>query len=162
MEKKVRIGVDYHGVITAAPKFFQKFNRIAMAKGCSVYVLSGGYRRDIEAYLSAHKIPYSHIWAMVDYFSEKKLIAFLEDGSFRVDDKLWNQAKAQYCMENHIDFHIDDSHLYGRHFSTPFCLFKPDLGKCYINGNLTHEINFNQSPEDVLDSIINMVRANRL
>lgn len=161
MNENIRIGVDYHGVITEAPEFFRKFNRAAISKGFNVYVLSGGYRRDIEAYLRVHKIPYSHIWAMVDYFSEKKLINFLDDGSFRVDDDLWNQAKARYCLENHIDIHIDDSNLYGQHFATPFCLFKPQLGKCYIKGNLSDEINFNQKPEVVLDGLVNMVKKIR-
>ena len=33
MAKRIKIGIDYHGVITANPEFFRDFNRLAIEKG---------------------------------------------------------------------------------------------------------------------------------
>lgn len=157
MAKNFKIGVDYHGVITADPVFFAAFNREALACGCKIYVLSGGHKEDIRSYLQVHDIPYSMIWSIVDYFDRKGMVQYLEDGSFKVNDKLWNQAKARYCEENMIDFHIDDSMLYGEYFTTPFCLFHPETKECMLLGQSSAVVNFNHSPRDVLQNVVSLI-----
>lgn len=159
MVKIVKIGVDYHGVITADPVFFASFNREAMVSGCRIHILSGGHKDDISAYLQAHDIPYSLIWSMVDYFDKKNMVQYFEDGSFKVNDKFWNQAKARYCEENAVDFHIDDSILYGGYFSTPFCLFRAKTRECVLSGKNHAVIDFNRPPRDVLRDILTIIRT---
>lgn len=146
-----RIGIDYHGVITSNPQFFKEFTQAALKKHVEIYILSGGFLKDIKPYLDMYGIAYSHIWSMADYFENKRQLTRLSDGTFQVDDELWNKAKAEYCLEHKIDFHIDDSAVYGKHFATPFCLYDAKRHTCANNETI---IDFTQSPTEVLQSIL--------
>ena len=48
---KPKIGVDFHGVINTKPDFFREFCREALKFGLEVYIISGGPRETILAYL---------------------------------------------------------------------------------------------------------------
>lgn len=154
MKRQVKIGVDYHGVITANPDFFKVFNQKALDKGCKIYILSGGAGQDIKEYLHLHGIVYSVVWSMLDYFERKNMVLHLSDGSFQVKDSLWNEAKAKYCRENGIDFHIDDSALYGENFETPFCLYDARQEVCLTGKHNQLFLNFHLPPEEVLNQIL--------
>ncbi len=156
MSRRIRIGIDYHGVITADPSFFRDFSRLALEHGCEVYVLSGGAKKDIQAYLERQGIPYSFIWSMLDYFAGKNMVTYLADGSFKVDDKAWNVAKANYCVAHKIDFHIDDSVLYGKAFLTPFCLYNFQNKNCKLD-NKFFDIDFKAPAAKVLDVILALI-----
>lgn len=149
MKKIKKIGVDYHGVISANPDFFQKFNALAIKQNIEVTIISGGDEKDVRLFLLDHDIQYSHIFSLLDYFKKQNMVTFYEDGSFFVSNDVWNKAKARYCFENNIDVHIDDSMLYGAYFQTPFCLYSNVLQSCaLIKKNIP--IKFNQSPDQVL------------
>ena len=109
-------------------------------------------------FLDAHNIAYSHIWSMADYFDNKRQLTRLNDGTFQVDDKAWNKAKAEYCLENKIDFHIDDSAVYGKYFATPFCLYDAKNHTCANNQLI---VDFRQSPVLALNSILNFVQQQK-
>ena len=36
-------------------------------------------------------------------------------------DGVWDQVKAEYCRNNEINLHIDDTLIYNDFFTTPFC-----------------------------------------
>lgn len=151
---KFKIGIDYHGVITANPSFFKEFNRLALEKGCLIYILSGGRENEIRNYLAAHQIPFSVIWSILDYYDAQNQVLYLSDGSFKVDDDLWNKAKAEYCAQNGIAFHIDDSPLYGECFQTPFCLYDINHKACHTIQDQSLSINFSAPPAEVLETIL--------
>lgn len=155
--KKIKIGIDFHGVITAHPQFFKKFNQYAIAGGCQIYILSGGHCDDVKKQLDQQGILYTHIWSMLDYYDEKCKVTYLDDGSFKVDDKLWNTAKADYCHRHQIDFHIDDSNLYGEYFKTPYCQYDMNAQKCVADDTSQVVIDFNQDPEVVLKRIVEII-----
>ena len=154
MNKKIKIGIDYHGVITANPVFFQKFNRYAIDNNCLIYIISGGHKKDIEECLNNNNIAYSQIWSTLDYYDELSKVRYFEDGTFRVDDALWDSAKARYCAQNKIDVHIDDSAVYGKYFTTPFCLYNILEKKCLINDTY---IDFTLPVQEILNKIINVI-----
>ena len=151
MNNKFKIGIDYHGVITANPNFFKEFNRYAINNNCLIYIISGGHKRDIKKYLDEKEIMYSEIWSTVDYYDHKNQVEYKDDGTFKVDDTLWDSAKAWYCKQNNINIHIDDSVVYGKYFTTPFCLYNIMDKKCFINDKY---ISFNQPVENVLENIM--------
>ncbi len=152
MNKHLKIGVDYHGVITADPTFFKTFNATAIKKGFEIYVVTGGTAKEVEKYLAENEIPTSHIFSLLDYFKQRNLVTFSEDGSFRVPDMIWDNAKANFCIKQKIDIHIDDSMTYGLHFQTPFCLYSLQNQKCrLIKHNIP--IDFNKPAEKVLRDI---------
>lgn len=161
MAKALKIGIDYHGVITANPEFFKDFSTLAMAQGIEIYVLSGGFEKDITAFLRQHQIPYTYIWSLADYFDKNKQLTYLSDGSFKVDNKLWNAAKAEYCEQHGINFHIDDSVLYGEHFTTPFCLYDVKNKTCCLRDNNRCCIDFDKPAKEVLEQIINVINGNK-
>ena len=152
MNKKLKIGVDYHGVITSNPDFFKTFNSLAIKKGFEVYVVTGGKAEEVKEYLNKHHIPASHIFSVLDYFQKRNLVTLSEDGLFHVPDILWDKAKANFCIKQQIDIHIDDSMTYGIHFQTPFCLYSAQNQKCQLIKN-NIPINFNQPAQNVLKDI---------
>ena len=128
-----KVSIDFHGVINSNPKFFSEFFELLQAKGVEVYVTSGGPQKFVERYLLLNNIPYNHIWCIFDHFNKREKIELSADGSFRIDDKLWNTAKSRFCAHENIDIHIDDSVVYGRYFTTPYVLFNmPE--QCFIIG----------------------------
>ena len=133
-DTKSKIGVDFHGVINTKPDFFREFCREALKIGLEVYIISGGPRETILAYLNQYQIPYTKLWCIYDYYEQRHQVEFYDDGSFHIDNELWNKAKAEYCKEQNICIHIDDSAIYGREFATPYCRYDEKANSCVLNG----------------------------
>lgn len=149
-DTKSKIGVDFHGVINTRPDFFLEFCREALKIGFEVYIISGGPRETILAYLNQYRIPYTKLWCIYDYYEQRHQVEFYDDGSFHVADELWNKAKAEYCKEQNICVHIDDSAIYGREFATPYCRYDEQANSCVLNG---HKIPL-ENPEQALQQIL--------
>ena len=153
-DTKTKIGVDFHGVINTKPDFFRKFCREALKIGLEVYIISGGPRETILAYLNQYQIPYTKLWCIFDYYEQRHQVEFYDDGSFHVDDELWNKAKAEYCKEQNICIHIDDSVIYGREFATPYCRYDEKANSCVLNGQQIYLAN----PAQALSQILALCR----
>ena len=134
-DTKSKIGVDFHGVINTKPDFFREFCREALKIGLEIYIISGGPRETILAYLNQYQIPYTKLWCIYDYYEQRHQVEFYDDGSFHIDKELLNKAKAEYCKEQNICVHIDDSAIYGREFATPYCRYDEQSNSCILNGN---------------------------
>lgn len=145
-----KIGVDFHGVINTDPRFFKEFIDIALTTGFETHIISGGPKDDIEKFLALHKIRYTSLWCIFDYFDDKQEVEFLPDGSFHVDDVAWNSAKGEYCRRNEICVHIDDSLIYGKYFSTPYCLYNGNSKQGILNGQI---IDFSTSAQECLRKV---------
>lgn len=118
-----KIGVDFHNVINRQPEFFKQLFDLAHERGIKVYIISGGPHDMIADFLASHSMKYDVLWCIFDYFNARKAVTFLADGSFYVDDIAWNRAKADYCRQHNIDLQIDDSPIYGKYFTTPYCRY---------------------------------------
>ncbi len=153
-DTKPKIGVDFHGVINTKPDFFREFCREALKIGMEVYIISGGPRETILAYLNQYQIPYTKLWCIFDYYEQRHQVEFYDDGSFRIDDELWNKAKAEYCKEQNICIHIDDSAIYGREFVTPYCRYDEKANSCVLNGKQIYLAN----PAQALSQILALCR----
>lgn len=153
-DTKPKIGVDFHGVINTKPDFFREFCRAALKIGLEVYIISGGPRETILAYLNQYQIPYTKLWCIFDYYEQRHQVEFYDDGSFRIDDELWNKAKAEYCKEHNICIHIDDSAIYGREFVTPYCRYDEKANSCVLNGKQIYLAN----PAQALSQILALCR----
>lgn len=145
-----KIGVDFHGVINSNPFFFGKLCALAEEQGHEIHIISGGPKEYIEKFLALHKIKYTALWCIFDYFDAKNEVEFLPDGSFHVDDTAWDSAKGEYCRRNEICVHIDDSLVYGDYFTTPYCLYN-ERGKQGILKGQT--LDFSDTPEEILRNI---------
>ena len=140
MRKK--IGLDFHGVVSAEPEVFAEFCKEIRQFGVSVYIISGGPREGIIQYLDAHGIEYDYVWAILDVCEQTGTVAFYDDGSFQVPTDIWDKAKAEYCAKEGIDFHVDDSSIYGQYFVTPYCKYDICNGCCELKSGL--KVDFSQ------------------
>lgn len=152
-----KIGIDYHGVIDAQPELFAAFCREIRKEGVMVYIVSGGPEQDVARCLAAHGVEYDGLWAMYDYYEKKGVLERYDDGSFHVPTELWNKAKAEYCAHEGINFHIDDSPVYGKYFASAYCQYDMANEVCALGDGV--EIDFKKTDEAVRQ-VVALLRNN--
>lgn len=145
-----KIGIDFHGVVSKAPDLFKQLAVKAIEQGSEVYIISGGPRAYIETYLNRLEFPYHKLWCIIDEPEVNEKTQFFADGSFRVNDELWDGAKAKYCRAENIDLQIDDSVVYGKYFVTPYCRFDAKMQKFYCANSV---ISANQDIGTILSEL---------
>ena len=130
---KFKIGIDIHGVIDALPEFFGFLTESIVKNGGEVHVITGGaWDEKLEKQLSG--ISYTHKFSVYDHLLKTaEILGEIEfpDGTIqkKFDDTLWDSTKAEYCKENQISLHIDDTLCYNDYFTTPFARFWSHNGK---------------------------------
>jgi len=127
---KLKIGLDYHGVITDNIYYFKYFSASLKQRGHQLHIITGGPFSIVEKQLKKDGIIYSDIFTIYDYYKSKNQVTYLADGSFKIEDELWNKAKAEYCQRKGIHIHIDDSIVYRQYFLTPYCLYDKTTKSC--------------------------------
>ena len=128
----MKLGIDVHGIISRDPLFFSELSKIFIREGHQIHIITG--RRVtplLKAYLDSYKIYYTRIFSIIDYhLSIGTKVTYKDPDNPWIDQDLWNKAKAEYCEQEKIDFHIDDSEVYGNYFKTPYCRIRYDL-RCF-------------------------------
>lgn len=140
--RRLKIGLDYHGVINDNPGYFSAFCAEIRTRGHRLYILTGGPADKVKGRLAAAGIAYDELFTIVDYYVALGHFHYMPDGSIYIDDKLWNRAKADFCRKHQIDVQIDDSLVYGEYFSTPYCLYNRGNKSCQLSLH-GQEINLN-------------------
>lgn len=152
---KLKIGLDYHGVITVHPEYFSNFAKDVLARKGEIHVITGGTKKEIVAHLKEWDIPFSKIFSIPDYYNAKGEVIYFSDGEYKIPDDLWDKAKAEYCNLEGINMHIDDSKEYVKWFTTPYCRYDGKNPQCVTEDG--HVIDFNAPPSEVLDCIEQVV-----
>jgi hypothetical protein len=125
---KFKIGLDLHGVIDSLPDFFGFLTQSVIKNGGEIHILTGGsWNSELESQLSNYGIVWTHSFSVYDHLINSNTPTTGEikfpDGTiqkkFVGDD--WDKAKGDYCKENGISLHIDDTLIYNDFFTTPFC-----------------------------------------
>lgn len=148
--QEIRIGLDFHGVIDTNPSYFKAFCSKAVAKGWKIYVITGGPYNKVKEQLEEWKIDYTDIFALYDYYEAQGKVK-KEGERFYVDENLWNGIKGKYCKDNKIDVQIDDSGIYGKNFSTPYCHFDRESKSCTLANGI--KLDFTKPIEEILNLI---------
>ena len=65
---QIKIGLDFHGVIDANPKYFSGFTQEARKRGWKIYVITGGPYEKVKQELEQMNISYDEIFAIYDYY----------------------------------------------------------------------------------------------
>lgn len=125
---KFNIGLDIHGVITSKTAFFREMAKLFVDGGHRVHIITGAHReftsKELEYMGFEEGIHFTDFFSICDWHKEIGTeITYDKDGNPFLDDELWNLTKSTYCQENNIEFHIDDTPVYGESFTTPFSLF---------------------------------------
>jgi hypothetical protein len=124
MEKKLKMGFDMHGVIDTEPDFFRTLTKLLVDNGHEVHIITGAKSEQEMAALKRMDIPYTHVFSITEYYEKLDTpISWDEKGEPHLNAYLWDKAKAEYCKENDIDLHLDDSDIYHYFFKTPYARF---------------------------------------
>jgi len=123
---KLKIGLDIHGVIDRKPAFFRAFIDRARANGHEIHIITGGQKKPkLLKQLEDLGIKYDYFFSISDFLIQHGVpVHFKDSNNPFFDTKEWDKVKGQYCKEQGIDLHIDDSPEYGKHFVTPYMQLK--------------------------------------
>lgn len=155
---KLKIGLDYHGVIDNNPDYFADVCREAHNRGHLIYVISGAPKAAITSKLQSSQMPYDFVFSILDYCLVMGKIEQTATG-IMINDNDWNKAKAEFCKRDNIDLHIDDSTIYCRFFDNRYCLYNGQEHLCRNqNGQI---IDFNLSPANALDILEDVIKKSR-
>ena len=121
----IKLGLDYHGVITDNPKLFSNLSLLILHNNGEIHVITGErITPEIYKHLDKLQIYFTHIFSILDYHIQNKTTRAWQDSrGWWIKREVWNKTKAWYCLKNKIDLHIDDSEIYGKYFKTPYLLY---------------------------------------
>ena len=134
--KTFKLGLDLHGVISDLPETFSFLSQAIVNQGGEVHILTGGsWNDELVEQLKSHGVSWTHSFSIYDYLinSGTTIIGEVQfpDGTIqkKFEDGAWDKVKAEYCRDNGVDLHIDDTLIYNDHFTTPFCRLWTHNGK---------------------------------
>jgi|WetSurMetagenome_2_1015567.scaffolds.fasta_scaffold799388_2 hypothetical protein len=120
-DKKLKIGIDIHGVVLSAKEDFRELTKTWLACFDEVHVITGhSLTKKFLKKIKDMGIEYSHIFSITDYLLKKGVKCEWQDKNNPwFDDKKWNPVKGWYCYKHKIDFMFDDSPQYAPFFKPP-------------------------------------------
>lgn len=152
---RLKIGLDFHGVINERPEYFAEFCRETIRHGWEIHIITGGPQDVVKKMLDDWKVPYTNVFAILDYYDASGQVTHYDTGEFKVPEKLWDMAKAEYCSSQGINIHIDDSTKYGKWFLTPYCHYDKVAHSCITPSR--YEVNFSNPPAEALAQIAEII-----
>jgi len=121
-----RISIDVHGVIDSMPKEFKFLTNAIISAGGDVHILTGAsWTPEFEAQLKSYGVKWTHQFSVYDHLLKTaKVVGEIQfpDGVVqkKFEDGVWDNVKGDYCRDNNISLHIDDTLIYNDFFTTPF------------------------------------------
>lgn len=117
---KRKVGLDVHGVITKYPEVFAQLTHQLLSRNHEVHIVTGArVNRELVEKLIRHNIVWTTIFSIVDYHELiGTRVRYDENGPW-IKGNLWDKTKAQYAKKVRLDWHIDDSEVYGKFFKKP-------------------------------------------
>lgn len=123
MSRKLKIGLDLHGVIDLYPALFSRMSKNLANEGAEIHIITGQEKEKIIPKLEKYQITYDHLFSIVDYHFERGTEMWKDcKGTWWMDERFWLRSKGDYMDRAHIDIHFDDSFEYAK-FVPPFCTF---------------------------------------
>lgn len=126
MDKKLKIGIDLHGVSDAFPTFFAEMTRLFVQNNAEVHIMTGELvTPQLHAQIEACGLKYTHLYSISQHHADNGTpMTFDAKGTPWIDQDLWVRAKGNYAKEHGLDIVFDDTESYGQYFSTPFMFCK--------------------------------------
>ncbi len=121
----MKLGLDIHGVIDTNPILFSKLSKKVIEEGGEIHIITGTMITPLKLEkLKKLGMSWTHLFSISDYHKDIGTpMTFSGKDNPWIDNNLWDRTKSEYCKENSINFHIDDTNRYGEYFSTPFGLY---------------------------------------
>lgn len=136
------IGFDIHGVIDENPELFSTMINDFRELGYKIHILTGSLiTKKLTDQLDSYKINYDSLFSILEYHKNLGSEMWKDKRGWWIDDDLWNETKANYAKKKKLDFHLDDTRIYGKYFETPFGHITPgDQRILEIKGDVSDEI----------------------
>ncbi len=135
MTKKIKIGIDIHGVSDSNKEFFSALTKALVENGHEIHVLTGSKAtKEFKKYVKENLgLSWTHFFSITSHHKNMGTPMLEIGGKPYMDEKVWDRTKAEYCAKNKIDLHMDDSPVYGKYFTTPYARYfsnkKPEKKK---------------------------------
>lgn len=124
---KFKLGLDLHGVIDAMQPEFAFLTNAIINAGGEVHILTGGsWTTELENQIKSYGVKWTHSFSVYDHLikigSKTTGEIVFPDGTVqkKFENGVWDHVKADYCRDNKISLHIDDTLIYNYFFNTPF------------------------------------------
>lgn len=139
-----KVGFDIHGVIDKNQELFSNIINDLRELKYEIHILTGSLIDDnLLKKLESYNIKYDHIFSILNYHREIGTEMWKDHRGWWIDDEEWNKTKSNYCYRNGLNFHIDDTRVYGKYFKTPFGHITPLIDNpriLEIKGDVNFEI----------------------
>lgn len=139
-----KIGLDIHGVIDNNPGLFSKISKEFRSIGYEVHILTGSLiTKELLDEIDRYNIKYDALFSILEYHRKNGTEMWKNEKGWWVDDDVWEKTKSIYCAKHNLNFHIDDTRSYGKHFTTPFGHLTPNIENpriLEIQGDVNTEI----------------------
>ena len=158
----MKLGLDIHGVIDTNPKFYSELSKIVISLGHEVHIITGTvFTHEKINKLKSYGMHWSHLFSISDYHKSLGTpMTFTSPNNPWISHDLWDKTKSNYCKENNIDFHIDDTARYGEFFKTTFGLYDDDNKRIDWHLGISHYGTIIISdPEYCVESIQNVLKG---
>ena len=124
----MKFGFDIHGVIDRHPTLYQSMMTALVSCGHEVHIITG-IKHDIVrptliklGFIEGEQ--YTAFFSIHEQAEQQGIhITIDDDNRPHFDPQFWLTAKANYCHDNGINLHIDDSCEYGQHFDESKTLY---------------------------------------
>jgi len=158
----IKIGLDIHGVITKNPSFYSLLSNLAVTRGYEVHIITGAmFTSSLINKLKNYGISWTHSFSISDYYKQLgTLVTYTAPNHPWMDASIWDKAKAIYCDDLKIDFHIDDSLQYGEYFKTLFGLYDHENNRIDWHLKIIKQGAFSLSSEEDALNIIEKIVHN--
>lgn len=119
-DRKKRLGIDVHGVITEHPEFLAEECRKLVNAGHEIHIMTGSrFGIEMEKQLGSYGFEkgrnYTHFFSVTDHLIETGVTVTFENGLPYADAFAWNTAKGEYAYLRGLDCVWDDSPVYCRY-----------------------------------------------
>lgn len=117
----MKIGIDYHGVITKYTKQFASLASQMFLAGNQIHIVTGHpITPEFEAKLNKTfpMMAVNKIYSTTDGLEARGFPFTIDNRGGKMFDKdVWEKEKAVYCELNKIDMMFDDSPDFGKYFT---------------------------------------------
>jgi hypothetical protein len=122
---KFKLGLDIHGVIDTKPWMFSRLSKSVIGTGGEVHIITGAHMtEELKTKLKdEYEMSWTHLFSIADHHkSIGTEMRYKKSNNPWMDKDLWDRTKGDYCHEQGIMLHIDDTERYAKYFLTPFIL----------------------------------------
>lgn len=129
-----KLGLDIHGVLDTNPVDFIHIAKEIKNEGGEVHVITGSsYNIELETFLlnlsGGDKFWDELVSIQDELIKTVKPEGINSHGRPYWFDKDWDRVKGDYCRDNNIDLHYDDTERYIEYFTTPVILYSGKVQK---------------------------------